>query len=229
MNISVVIPCYNEERTIKNVLFKILNSREKIIEIIIVDDYSTDGSRKIIEEFEEKDARIKKIFHEKNLGKGAALRSAFKVSKGEIIIIQDADEEYDPDEYYKLIKPFLVAGADVVYGSRFLGAEYVRLHFFWHYLANKILTLVCNLFTNLNMTDMETGMKAFKSSAIRSISLVENDFRIEPEITIKLSKQKLKFFEVSISYNGRSYEEGKKIGLSDAFKAFFSIFKHGIF
>ena len=168
----------------------------------------------------ELDKNINVLFHNENLGKGAAIQSAIKHVSGELVLIQDADLEYDPFDYDKLLLPFFETDADVVYGSRFLGGgKYTRIHFFWHYLANKILTFICNLFINLNLTDMETGYKVFKSSAIKSISLVEKSFSFEPEVTIKLAKKKFKFYEVPITYNGRSYEEGKKIGLKDAFIA----------
>ena len=221
--LSIVIPCYNEKNTIENILKKIDKSLKdyKIskYEIIIVDDFSNDGTNKILKNlaFDEK----KQIYyHDNNLGKGAAIHTALNYITGDIIIIQDADLEYDPSDYYKLLLPFFEANADIVYGSRFLGGgKYVRIHFFWHYLANKILTFMCNLFINLNLTDMETGYKAFKTSVLKSINLKEKSFSFEPEVTIKLAKKKYKFFEVPVTYNGRSYEEGKKIGLKDAFIA----------
>ena len=220
MKLSIIIPCYNEENTIKVIVEKVLKFSLYDKEIIIVDDCSTDQSRKIIKNLAEDTSIIKYFFLDKNLGKGAALNKGFKEANGDIILIQDADLEYDPKDYPILIKPFIETDADVVYGSRFLGGgKYVRIHFFWHYLANKILTFICNLFTNLNLTDMETGYKVFKSSALKSISLKEETFSFEPEVTIKLSKKKFKFFEVPITYNGRSYDEGKKIGLKDAFIA----------
>ena len=222
-NLSIVIPCYNEKNTIEIILKKIIQNLNKYkflnYEIIIVDDCSTDGTIQILKKLD-KDNKIIIHFHDKNLGKGAAIHTALKHLTGEVVIIQDADLEYDPSDYHKLLAPFFEANADVVYGSRFLGGgKYSRVHFFWHYLANKILTFICNLFTNLNLTDMETGYKVFKSSALKSISLKEETFSFEPEVTIKLSKKKFKFFEVPITYNGRSYDEGKKIGLKDAFIA----------
>ena len=221
--LSIAIPCYNEKNTIENILKKIDKSLKdyKIskYEIIIVDDFSNDGTNKILKNlaFDEK---IQIYYHDNNLGKGAAIHTALKYITGDITIIQDADLEYDPSDYYKLLLPFFETNADIVYGSRFLGGgKYVRIHFFWHYLANKILTFICNLFSNLNLTDMETGYKAFKTSVLKSINLKEKSFSFEPEVTIKLAKKKYKFFEVPVTYNGRSYEEGKKIGLKDAFIA----------
>lgn len=225
--IDVIIPCYNEIRTIEKVIFKIKNQKINNLKIIIVDDFSVDGTREYLKNLN--DNNIKTVFHIKNFGKGKAIRSGIAISKSDIIIIQDADLEYSPDDYNKLLTPFEEIDADIVYGSRFIGgSKYVRVHYYFHYIANKILTNLCNMFTNLNMSDMETGMKAFKSDVIKSVNLTENDFRFEPEVTIKLAKKKYKFFEIGVSYNGRSYEEGKKITLIDAFKATFSIFKHGL-
>ena len=230
--LSIIIPCYNEKNTIELILEKILKSLNdyKIFnyEIIIVDDNSKDGTIKILENLKAKE-KIKIYFHELNLGKGAAIQTALNYVMGDVTIIQDADLEYDPFDYKKLLTPFFEANADVVYGSRFLGGgKYVRIHFFWHYLANKILTFICNLFINLNLTDMETGYKAFRTSALKNVTLKEKSFSFEPEVTIKLSKKKYKFFEVPVSYNGRSYEEGKKIGLKDAFIALKAIIIYSI-
>lgn len=226
-SLSVIIPCYNEKKTILEILDRVIECDPKDKEIIIVDDCSTDGTTEIIKNI--KFGNIKKIFHEKNYGKGKALRSGFKEATNDIILIQDADLEYDPKEYVKLLQPFFDADADVVYGSRFLGGQkYTRIHYFWHYIANKMLTFVTNIFTNLNMSDMETCYKVFKKKYIQDIVLYENSFGIEPEITIKLAKKKLKFFEVPVSYNGRSYEDGKKIGLKDAFVALYCIFKYSL-
>ena len=226
--LSVIIPCYNEKKTIQAILKKIIESLNnyKIVdyEIIIVDDSSNDGTKELLNEIKNKEKMII-FFHETNLGKGAAIQTAIQHITGDITIIQDADLEYDPYDYNKLLLPFFETNADVVYGSRFLGGgKYVRIHFFWHYLANKILTFLCNLFINLNLTDMETGYKVFKTSALKSINLKEKSFSFEPEVTIKLAKKNYKFFEVPITYNGRSYEEGKKIGLKDAFIALKAIF-----
>ena len=221
--LSVIIPCYNEKKTIQAILKKIIESLNnyKIVdyEIIIVDDSSDDGTKELLNEIKNKEKMIV-FFHETNLGKGAAIQTAIQHITGDITIIQDADLEYDPYDYNKLLLPFFETNADVVYGSRFLGGgKYTRIHFFWHYLANKILTFFCNSLINLNLTDMETGYKVFKSSILKSITLQEKTFAFEPEITIKLSKKGCKFYEVPITYNGRSYEDGKKIGLKDAFIA----------
>lgn len=221
--LSIIIPCYNEKDTIEEILKKINQSLKNYellkYEILIVDDFSNDGTTEILKSLTNSE-KIQIYYHDNNLGKGAAIHTALKYTTGDITIIQDADLEYDPFDYYKLLVPFFETNADIVYGSRFLGGgKYVRIHFFWHYLANKILTFLCNLFINLNLTDMETGYKVFKTAVLKSIDLKEKSFSFEPEVTIKLAKKNYKFFEVPITYNGRSYEEGKKIGLKDAFIA----------
>jgi glycosyltransferase involved in cell wall biosynthesis len=230
--LSIIIPCYNENNTIDVIIPNILKSLHDYkltnYELIIVDDFSTDGTIEKLKKFITYE-NIQIIFHDTNQGKGAAIKTAIESISGDIIIIQDADLEYNPYDYEKLLLPFFETDADVVYGSRFLGGgKYVRIHFFWHFMANKILTFICNLFTNLNLTDMETGYKVFKSSALKSIQIEEDNFSFEPEVTIKLAKKKFRFYEVPISYNGRSYEEGKKIGLKDAFKALKAIIIHSI-
>ena len=221
--LSIIIPCFNEKKTIEDILRKVKQSLKNYkfsnFEIIIVDDSSNDGTKDVLKKLLHEE-KIQIYFHENNFGKGAAIHTALKYITGDITIIQDADLEYDPFDYNKLLVPFFETNADIVYGSRFLGGgKYVRIHFFWHYLANKILTFMCNLFINLNLTDMETGYKVFKTSSLKSIYLKEKSFAFEPEVTIKLAKKNYKFFEVPITYNGRSYEEGKKIGLKDAFIA----------
>ena len=232
IKISILIPCFNENNTINMIIDRVIKSLEVYnftnYEIIIVDDFSNDGTREKLKKLSIQD-KIKIFYHSKNLGKGGAIKTAIAQISGDITIIQDADLEYDPFDYNKLLLPFFETDSDVVYGSRFLGGgKYVRIHFFWHYLANKILTFICNLFINLNLTDMETGYKVFKSSALKNIDLKENSFSFEPEVTIKFAKKKYKFYEVPISYNGRSYEEGKKIGLKDAFIALKTIILYSI-
>ena len=229
MKLSIIIPCFNEEKTIEKIVAKVAMFKTLEKEIIIIDDCSSDNSREIIEKISQNNNEVQFIFQKVNQGKGSAIRKGFEKASGDILLIQDADLEYDPADYDKLIQPFLEADADVVYGSRFLGGKYVRLHFFWHYVANKILTLITNIVTNLNMTDMETGYKLFKKKAIDSITLKENSFSIEPEITVKLAKKGYIFYEVPISYRGRSYQEGKKITLKDAFIAIYCIIKYKFF
>jgi len=229
INLSVVIPCYNEEKTISVIVERIKAQKNLLIEIIIIDDHSNDNTLNELSKISQIYPDIKIVRHEKNMGKGSALKSGIKLATGNIILIQDADLEYNPNDYKNLLQPFLETDADVVYGTRFKGGSYVRLHFFWHYLANKILTTLTNVVTNLNMSDMETGYKLFKSEVIKKINLKENSFGIEPEITVKLAKNKFIFYEVPISYNGRSYQEGKKITFLDAIKAIFCIFKYRFF
>ncbi len=229
MKISIIIPCYNEEKTIKILTKKVLEFKLYETEIIIIDDNSNDKSKEFITELASEHPSIRYFFLERNIGKGGALKKGFEEAKGDIILVQDADLEYDPKDYKILLKPFEETDADIVYGSRFLGGEYVRLHFFWHFLANKILTLTTNILTNLNMSDMETGYKVFKKDVIKSINLNEKSFGVEPEITVKLAKKKFIFYEVPISYRGRSYEEGKKITLKDAFVAIYCIVKYRFF
>jgi glycosyltransferase involved in cell wall biosynthesis len=226
INLSIIIPCYNEENTISLIVEKIKKIKSLTPEIIIVDDCSTDNTSDVLKKISQFYPDIKIVTHDKNLGKGAAIRSGIKLVTGNIVLLQDADLEYDPNDYHNLLKPFAETDADIVYGTRFKGGKYVRLHFFWHYLANKILTTITNIVTNLNMSDMETGYKVFKSHIIKNIKLNENSFGIEPEITVKLAKKKYIFYEVPISYNGRSYEQGKKITLKDAFIAIYCIFRY---
>ncbi len=229
IKISIIIPCYNEEKTLNQIIEKVLKFKTYDKEIIIVDDCSSDNTQNIINELKKNHSEIQSIRHEKNYGKGESLKTGIKASNGNIILFQDADLEYNPEDYNNLLSPFINADAEVVYGSRFLGGNYVRLHFFWHHVANKLLTTLCNILNNLNMTDMETGYKLFKSETIKSIKLNEKSFGIEPEITMKLARKKSIFYEVPISYSGRSYEEGKKIAIKDAFIAVYCIIKYKFF
>ena len=224
--ITVIIPCFNEEKTIEIIVEKVQKYKNHPLEIIIVDDCSIDSTPLIIQKIVGIYPNIKTFRHNINQGKGAAVCKGIKHAIGDVIIIQDADLEYDPYDYTALIEPFLKTDADVVYGTRFKGASYTRLHFFWHYLANKILTTMTNVVTNLNMSDMETGYKLFKTEIVKNLIFKEKSFGIEPEITIKLAKKKYIFYEVPISYNGRSYDQGKKITLKDAFIAIYCIFRY---
>lgn len=231
MLISIVMPVYNEKATILSILEKVraMNLPFKK-EIIVVDDCSTDGTRQILKNIEGfENAGLKIIYQNKNQGKGAALISGFKEAKGDIVIIQDADLEYDPLEYPKLIQPILDGKADVVYGSRFKGEGPHRVLFFWHYVGNRILTTMSNVFTNLNLTDMETGYKVFKRELLSNIDLKEKGFGFEPEITAKLARLGCRIYEVGISYSGRTYLEGKKIKWKDGFRAMWCIVKYSLF
>ena len=225
MKISVIIPCYNEENTIIQLLEKVNTQKKNFdLEIIISDDCSVDKTIELLEN--NKNLFDKLIIAKKNKGKGAALKSAISYATGELIIFQDADLEYDPDDYIKLIQPFLKNNADVVYGSRFMGSSAHRLIYFSHRIANFFLTNLVNSFTNINFSDVETGYKVFRQSILKKLSLNENSFGIEIELTMKIAKMKAKIFEVGISYNGRTYEEGKKITIKDGFIAIFLIFKY---
>lgn len=223
--LSVVIPCFNEKRSIAAIISRVKQSPISHKEIIVVDDFSNDGTRDILKDIPE----IKLVLHEKNQGKGAALRSGFKHATGDIVIVQDADLEYDPQQYTHIIQPILENKADVVYGSRFMGGHPHRVLYFWHQLGNSFLTLLSNMFTNLNLTDMETCYKAFRREIIQSITIQENRFGFEPEITAKVAKLKCRIYEVGISYSGRTYEEGKKIGWKDGVRALICILKYNLF
>jgi glycosyltransferase involved in cell wall biosynthesis len=228
--ISIIIPCYNEDHFLKDLLIKISLIKNLDKEIILVDDGSNQSTKGIIDFCKNENLINKVITLEKNYGKGFALKKGIEEAKGDIILFQDADLEYDPLDYNKLIRPIIQNKADVVYGSRFIGNENgQRILYFWHRVANFILTLFTNIMTNINFTDMETGYKVFKSNIIKNISIKENTFGVEPEVTVKLAKKKVRFYEVGISYNGRTYEEGKKIMLKDFFIAVYCIFKYRFF
>lgn len=227
MKLSVVIPCYNEVATIEKIINAVLNSPYPDKEVIIVDDFSSDGTREVLKEkIEAKVSRI--IYQPSNRGKGAALREGVKAATGDIVIIQDADLEYDPFEYPKVIQPIIDNKADVVFGSRFMGSEPHRVVYFWHRVGNGLITLISNMFTNLTLTDIETCYKAFRREIIQSITIEEDRFGVEPEVTAKISKLKCRIYEVGISYYGRTYDEGKKINWKDGFRALYCILKYNI-
>ena len=225
MKLSVVIPVYNEKETINEIL-KRVQSVAQDKEIIVVDDRSTDGTTELLSQIS--DDNITVLFHPVNRGKGAALRTGFECVTGDIVIIQDADLEYDPSEYGRLIEPILDGRADVVYGSRFTGGPQ-RVLFFWHYVGNKFLTLLSNMFTNVNLSDMETCYKVFRAQLLEKITIKSDRFGFEPEITAKFAKLKCRIYEVPISYSGRNYEEGKKITWTDGFAALFHIIRFRFF
>ncbi len=226
--LSVVIPCYNERDTIADLIRRVREAPVARKQLVLVDDCSTDGTTDLIRaEIEPLVDRV--VYHERNRGKGAAIRSGLEYVTGDIVIIQDADLEYDPEEYPKLIAPIVDGKADVVYGSRFTGEGPHRVHLFWHFVGNKMLTLLSNVFTNLNLTDMETCYKVFRTEVIRSIQIRQDRFGIEPELTAKVARLKCRVYEVGISYYGRSYDEGKKIGWRDGVKAIYCIVRYGLF
>jgi len=231
MLISIVVPVFNEAETISKIIERagtVYLPFEK--EIIVVDDFSTDGTRKILEEYERQNNHNIKVFYQaKNQGKGAALKSGFALASGEVVIIQDADMEYDPREYPKLINPILEGKADVVYGSRFSVSEPHRVLFFWHSIGNRFLTLLSNMFTNLNLTDMETCYKVFRREVLTKIDIKEKRFGFEPEITAKVAKLGCRIYEVGISYSGRTYKEGKKINWKDGVWALWCILRYNLF
>jgi glycosyltransferase involved in cell wall biosynthesis len=226
--LGVVIPVYNEEKTLHIIVEKVL-ARPEVGELVMVNDCSSDGTWQTMQALAKTDDRIRIFTHDVNQGKGAALRTGFQHINSEIVIIQDADLEYDPEEYPKLLTPIIMGRADVVFGSRFLGSGMHRVLYYWHSIGNQFLTVLSNMFTNLNLTDMETCYKVFRREVIRKIDIEENRFGFEPEITAKVARLKVPLYEVSISYYGRTYEEGKKIGWKDGVRAVWCILKYNLF
>lgn len=227
MKLSIVIPCYNERHTIESIVAAVKEAPVAEKEIIIVDDFSTDGTRELLRD--KIASQVDKvIYHEVNKGKGAALRTGFKAVTGDIVVIQDADLEYDPQQYRVLMDPIVKNRADVVFGSRFMGGEPHRVVYFWHMIGNKFLTLLSNMFTNINLTDMETCYKMFRREIIQAINIEEERFGFEPEITAKVARLGCRIFEVGISYYGRTYAEGKKIGWKDGVRAIYCILKYNV-
>jgi len=227
--LSVVMPVYNEESSVEEIVGRVLE-QPMVKELIVVNDCSTDKTGDVLQKLVQKNKRIRLFSHKTNQGKGAALRTGFREALADVVIVQDADLEYDPAEYARLLAPILGGRADVVYGSRFLGSEAHRVLYYWHSVANYFLTLLSNMATNLNLTDMETGFKAFRREIIQKIDIEENRFGFEPEITAKLARfsPRLRIYEVAISYYGRTYEEGKKIGWRDGVRALISIIKYNL-
>src|SRR2546429_7500424 len=227
MKVSIVIPCYNEKNTIEKCIEAVRNAPLESREIIVVDDCSQDGTQTVLQE---RVAQLvdRIIYHPVNRGKGAALRTGFAAATGDIILVQDADLEYSPEDYPVLLGPLMSGKADAVFGSRFMGGRPHRVLFFWHMAGNRLLTLFSNIFTNLNLTDIEAGYKAFKAPVIKSIQIEEDRFAVEPEIVAKLARSGCRIYEVGISYSGRTYAEGKKVNWKDGFRAIFAIFKYNL-
>ena len=227
MKLSVVIPCYNEVETIAEIVRRVKAAPVESKEIIVVDDCSTDGSRELIrDEIEAGVDRV--IYHEVNQGKGAALRSGFQAATGDVVVVQDADLEYNPKEYPQLMEPIVDGNADVVFGSRFMGGQPHRVVYFWHMVGNRFLTLISNMLTNINLSDMETCYKMFRREVIQSIEIEEDRFGFEPEITAKMARMRWRIYEVGISYYGRTYEQGKKIGWKDGVRAIYAVIKYNL-
>ncbi len=227
MKLSVIVPIYNECATLERVVEKVLSVPLEI-ELICVDDRSSDGSRQILEELQHRYSQLRVLLQPKNMGKGAALRRGIKEATGDFVVVQDADLEYDPAEFPNLIEPLVRNQADVVYGSRFLGGRPHRVLYFWHFVGNSLLTLLSNCLTNINLSDMETCYKVFRREIIQSIPIEENRFGFEPEITVKVAKRRLRIYEIGVSYNGRTYKEGKKIGWKDGFRALWCLLKYSL-
>ena len=227
MKVSIVIPCYNEKNTIEKIVEAVRSALIQSKEIIVVDDCSQDGTQAVLKEkLSQMVDRI--IYHPANRGKGAALRSGFAAATGDIILVQDADLEYSPEDYPLLLEPIMSGKADAVFGSRFMGGRPHRVLFFWHMVGNRFLTLLSNIFTNLNLTDLETGYKAFKAPVIKSIQIEEDRFAVEPEIIAKLARSRCRIYEVGISYSGRTYAEGKKVSWKDGVRAIYAIMKYNL-
>jgi glycosyltransferase involved in cell wall biosynthesis len=227
MKLSVVMPVYNERRTLRTIVERVLAVPLEL-ELICVDDGSRDGSREILDELQNQYPHLRVLLQPQNVGKGAALRRGIQEASGDFVLIQDADLEYDPADYPSLLDPLLQGKADVVYGSRFLGSRPHRVLYFWHFMGNQLLTLLSNCLTNINLSDMETCYKVFRREIVQAIPLQENRFGFEPEITVKVAKRRLRIYEVGISYSGRTYEEGKKIGWKDGFRALWCLLKYSI-
>jgi glycosyltransferase involved in cell wall biosynthesis len=226
MTLSVIIPCFNERRTIRTIVEKVKAAVPEHLEIIIVNDASTDGCDAIVDKLACDNVKV--VHHPRNRGKGAAMETGFRRATGEIVLVQDADLEYDPRDYAELLGPIISGDADVVFGSRFMGGRPHRVVYFWHMVGNRLLTLLSNVFTNINLTDMETGYKVFRREVLEGLRVEEARFGFEPEITAKLAQRRCRFYEVGISYHGRTYDEGKKIGWRDGVRAFYVILKYNL-